>query len=45
MELIKFKADDKYHKDVGSEISLWTNLELNQWNKITTVEGMLINIE
>jgi len=45
MELIKFKADDKYHKDVGSEISLWTNLELNQWNNITTVEGMLINIE
>jgi single-stranded-DNA-specific exonuclease len=45
IELIKFNGDKEFDRAPGTTIGVWTNIEINEWNNLKTIQGYMIDIE
>lgn len=45
MDFVKFRAEDKYFIEPGEKIDIWTNIDVNEWNNIKNIEGILLDIQ
>ena len=45
LKFLAFAPPDAWFVEPGSEISVWVNLEINEWNGQKTVEGRILRLE
>jgi len=45
MEMIAFNKAEKFTADIGDEVSVWSELSINEWNGRRAVEGRLLKLE
>jgi single-stranded-DNA-specific exonuclease len=45
LSIVAFSAPEHFFVNLGSEISVWVTLDINEWRGIRTVEGRIIEID
>lgn len=45
MKFVAFNAPENFFVEIGSEVSIWYQPEINQWNGNCTVEGYILYID
>lgn len=44
LDLLAFNADEAFFVDIGQAVTVWYNLDVNQWNGRRTIEGHLLHL-
>ena len=45
VDMLAFSAPDHFFVEVGTNITVWYTVDINEWNGRRTVEGMLLHLE
>jgi single-stranded-DNA-specific exonuclease len=45
MQFLAFNASDTFFVEIGTRVSIWYHLNINEWQNRRTVEGQLLHIE